>query len=604
MRRPDLESAATSGAAESEFRELVARSSQNGFRLLIAYLTLFAYFLFAYATIHAEMIIHHSSMELPILRLEVPPHVFLTIAPVSLLLLHLYVMFTLAEHAIKLRIWRARFHPLSVGNLPLRVRVYPFILNYLLHAEERHLRIAGRAVLMAVCSLGPLLVMLYGFLSATAYQVPWLNFIHGGSIVAMVFILYRIQILPPENSIQSVRRGDWSIWLIMGVLIIAVLLSMSTTNENFIESPTGFGSKILMKMLPGTILLMLGLSVFFFFFVPVPGPRYNRLRYMGQRIVFYMRLLIALFACGVLWFEASMPGHLVTARVHVFDLRKPAVQPAVGEYREDGEPVGEPRPEDYSGFEMRGRSLNGAYLAGSYLPHASIRATLLNHADLYSARLPYAHFFKTGLAGADFSHSEMRGIRFISSDLQRAHFVEAKMPDASIVASDLRRAFLVNADLRGTNFSGHVASKLGVRDDFGTGGITTLAGARLVGADLRDADLGFCDLRRAFLSGADLRNANLRDANLVNAFFRVRHPILIRTKTGRTVEARAGEVDLSGADLKGARICREDLRGARYRKADLDGVRWQSDEICKERIRMPGFFDRVYLDDLKPFYPG
>ena len=44
-----------------------------------------------------------------------------------------------------------------------------------------------------------------------------------------------------------------------------------------------------------------------------------------------------------------------------------------------------------------------------------------------------------------------------------------------------------------------------------------LAGANLIGADLRGADLKYADLAGANLIGADLRGADLTDANLIGA---------------------------------------------------------------------------------------
>jgi len=83
--------------------------------------------------------------------------------------------------------------------------------------------------------------------------------------------------------------------------------------------------------------------------------------------------------------------------------------------------------------------------------------------------------------------------------------------------------------------------------------LASLREADLIGANLRGADLSEANLSRAELIGADLRGAGLRGANLRGAGLR--------------------EAELIGADLRGADLSGADLRGAKLSGADLSGAK-------------------------------
>ena len=84
-----------------------------------------------------------------------------------------------------------------------------------------------------------------------------------------------------------------------------------------------------------------------------------------------------------------------------------------------------------------------------------------------------------------------------------------------------------------------------------------MAGADLMGADLRDADLMGANLTGADLTGADLTGANLTGADLRDADLR---------------GSNLRDADLTGADLRYANLTRSNLRYANLRGADLRGA--------------------------------
>lgn len=116
------------------------------------------------------------------------------------------------------------------------------------------------------------------------------------------------------------------------------------------------------------------------------------------------------------------------------------------------------------------------------------------------------------------------------------------------------------------DIAGYVLSSVDLtRSQFPSG--TSLVGAHLDFADLRQTRIRFADLRRARIAGADLEGAELSQADARDIDARE------ATFTGadlRCLNARGA--DLRGADLRGARLYGADLRGADLRGARLHGA--------------------------------
>ena len=94
--------------------------------------------------------------------------------------------------------------------------------------------------------------------------------------------------------------------------------------------------------------------------------------------------------------------------------------------------------------------------------------------------------------------------------------------------------------------------------------------ANLRDVDLKGADLRGANLEIANLAGADLRGVNLRDANLAGADLR---------------GANLGGADLLGASLRGANLWRVNLGSASLQGVDLQGVNLRGSILENVKLR-------------------
>jgi uncharacterized protein YjbI with pentapeptide repeats len=289
---------------------------------------------------------------------------------------------------------------------------------------------------------------------------------------------------------------------------------------------------------------------------------------------------------------------------------------------------------DLSGMSLRGivldrafleaadltdSDLGGASLAGSVLAHATLRRTKLDGANLRGANLGGAliedadlsgailheavlartRLRRTSLRGATIEKSllletvfedgldlselvasqlflnkaSLRGARLVGAKFTKAAFIEVDLEGANLDGADLSRAMLLDCKLDGATFRGAELS--------GTGFVqgTTLRGAVLEGANMRQACLRGCDLTGARLDGACLDAADLSECMLENASMsevRARSALFIRSNLTRTnLEAS----DLLGAILQKAKLFATNLRAANLFQADLAKVRVDGDTI-------------------------
>ncbi len=151
-----------------------------------------------------------------------------------------------------------------------------------------------------------------------------------------------------------------------------------------------------------------------------------------------------------------------------------------------------------TGIVLRGRSLRGARLTGAYLIDSDLAG-----ADLSGAALDDADLRWTDLSGATLDQARLGGAR-----LDGANLKEARGRRTFFAGASLNGAVLFNAHLETANFSR--ASLAGA----------TLLGARLDRAILFDADLSRSNLGDASLAGAALVDANLSAAVIGNADLR------------------------------------------------------------------------------------
>ena len=167
----------------------------------------------------------------------------------------------------------------------------------------------------------------------------------------------------------------------------------------------------------------------------------------------------------------------------------------------------------------------------------------LKWADLSGAVLPGAQLMDASLEFVDLSGSDLRGASLENANLYGAKLIEADLSDATLSGANLKHAQLERSNLRRATLTRiHLGTSLlplpfdgevfGVEIEPVQFSYTTLIGADLRDANLKEVDFFYSDLTQARLSGADL------------------------------TEAKFFETDLSTADLSGAILTRASFEGA------------------------------------------
>jgi uncharacterized protein YjbI with pentapeptide repeats len=126
------------------------------------------------------------------------------------------------------------------------------------------------------------------------------------------------------------------------------------------------------------------------------------------------------------------------------------------------------------------------------------------------------------LIGADLQTTDLRGATLFDARLSNSDTFVG-LPSANLTFARLHGAKLSGADLRGVDFTfaclpGATLSHLGKDcQELHRVGKTTLSGANVSMAYLKEADLRQVDMTGTDLTDADLTDANLSGANLTNA---------------------------------------------------------------------------------------
>ncbi len=194
----------------------------------------------------------------------------------------------------------------------------------------------------------------------------------------------------------------------------------------------------------------------------------------------------------------------------------------------------------------------------------------LSHADLSGSTFPDDTSFQTAIApGADFTKAVLPGCQFDGATLTKATFTQAKMPGADLNGADLTGATMTGADmteavnLADTKFIGATLTGATLKGTMNIGP-TTFAGATLTDVDFRGASV----TEKMDLTGADLTGAKLcnPDDGRVDVFGQQ----LIITAATNFSRATLRYLDLSGFDLCDVNFAHADLTGCKLDRAKLD----------------------------------
>jgi len=155
----------------------------------------------------------------------------------------------------------------------------------------------------------------------------------------------------------------------------------------------------------------------------------------------------------------------------------------------------------------------------------------------------------------DLSGADLQFVELEETELSGANFMDVNLDDSKFHAANLVNACFERASLINVDFE-----------------VATLSNASMDFANLLLAKLSNASLDNAFLFGADLGGANLSNAFLVGANLSQAHFVSIPPDIPA---ANLYQVDLTNADLTGARVAYEQLAEAKSLKGAImpDGTK-------------------------------
>lgn len=206
---------------------------------------------------------------------------------------------------------------------------------------------------------------------------------------------------------------------------------------------------------------------------------------------------------------------------------------------------------DFSGATLMYCAFAGTQMRRAKFAKANLLQTTWGDADWAGADLSGQVFHKLDLKGMRWPEANLSVCNFIESDLSGVDMHAAKIENATFVTSKLDGAKLMAARCAGT-----VAVKG-----------SSLAGADMSQADLRNFNFGASDAREARLIRAVLDGANLCEARLEGADLR-----LASAKGALMRKAVCSNALLSGVNFSDAIFQSADLRGADLRRSNLFGA--------------------------------
>lgn len=218
--------------------------------------------------------------------------------------------------------------------------------------------------------------------------------------------------------------------------------------------------------------------------------------------------------------------------------------------------------------------LMGCGFAGTQARRAKFRQSNLlettwGEADWSGADLAGQTFYKLDLKGVRWPEADMSACNFIECDLSGVHMDAALLVSATFATCRLDGARLMAARCMGA---------VAVKD-------SSLAGADMSQADMRNFNFGASDLRGAKFVGAVLDGANLCDALLTGADLR-----LASAKGALMRKATCGNALMSGVNFADAVFQSADLRGADLRRSNLFGA-----DLSRVRLDGSTSFDGALL---------
>ncbi|AGU47739.1 pentapeptide repeats-containing protein [Variovorax paradoxus B4] len=246
------------------------------------------------------------------------------------------------------------------------------------------------------------------------------------------------------------------------------------------------------------------------------------------------------------------------------------------------------------GTKFARANLGRARFAGGVFDESDFSETMLMHCAFADTQMRRANFAKANLlettwgnadwsaaklSGQVFHKLDLSGMRWPEADLSACCFLESQLPGVDMQGATLASATFVTCNLEGARLMGaHCTGAVFVKG-------SSLAGADMSQADLRNFNIGAGDLRGAKLVRALLDGANLCEARLDEVDLR-----LASAKGALLRKASCARALLSGVNFSDAIFQSADLRGADLRRSNLFGA-----DLSRVRLDGSTSFDGALL---------
>jgi uncharacterized protein YjbI with pentapeptide repeats len=444
---------------------------------------------------------------LPIYSVDVELELFFILAPLVLLVSHLYLLLLLRGYLLAFRM------ALSPNEFVVTGAVDLISLALLLNAfgdagQDRIVRFMTRPLLFVVSMVLPQTLLLWIQIRFLPYHSFWLTSWHQTLLLFDIglvchFYWFSTAVLRKEGlrQVGVLSRIGQSFWIgASGLLALFCIFGAIVPGTGW-EAWTG-------TLFPLANRLERDISVPGKIFVPAGGLSEEDLRRRGLRLA-GRDLRNADFT------DCQLPGA------------------------------------NFRGADLEGASFTGADLRGAQFLPGSDALSFLDPPSPAKRRLAATEWQDrrklkiTNLRNTKFISADLQGASFLLADLDGASLQDASLGNAELLRASLRRAMLDGARLQGAELG--LANLTGAyfrRTDLTGASLrgTYLLGANLDGARLWAADLSGAHLQGATFAAAMLDACDFQDAKTLGASFR------------NTSLRGAANLELEGVILRGSRI--------------------------------------------------
>lgn len=413
-------------ASLNEFKDTlrnVKETSRNAQTMYLSLIALCAFVLLTVATTtDAQLILDNFRLKLPIVGADISVVLFYVSAPLLGLLVFLYLHMYLAH------LWElaAALPAVFPDGLPLRRKLYPWMLNLVIEEWQRE---------------GP----------GTQHDSQWKAWFRFERLRAWTAIFLGWGLLPLTIVGVAYRflvRHDAAFsYVLMGLLILSVLFASVAYERARLEVRS---EKAARKWWVPAVWTAVALGAGFYATYQglqgkLPGTTPN-IQLRGVDLKGHNFGSVDLSYANLSLANLSR-ADLRNAKLHGADLHGADITSA----DLDGVDLAEANLEE--------ANLSGAKLSQAHMAKANLRKTNINRARLAYARLEEADLFMAQLQGADLISANLRGAHLHSAHLEKAILIEAHLEQAlfsfaSLEGTNLFGAYLQGADLEGADLHG------------------------------------------------------------------------------------------------------------------------------------------------------